>query len=86
MLLEAVSKHFLWHSEYPFQENDIALRAYISKALKKLLVPIYKEQYWVLQKCDDIMAFMMCRKQLHREVHTAGDLLDPVQQEISSYL
>ena len=45
LLLEAVTKHFLWHSEYPFQENDLELRAYISKALKKPTVSINKEPH-----------------------------------------
>ena len=32
------------------------------------------------------MVFMMCRTQLDREVHTAVDLSDLVQQRIGSYL
>ena len=48
LLLEAVTKHFLWHSKYTFQENDLELRAYISKALRKPMFPINKEPYWVL--------------------------------------
>ena len=31
------------------------------------------------------MAFMMCGMHLDSEVHTAGDLSDPVQQGIGSY-
>ena len=86
LLLEAVTKHCLWHSEYPFQENDLELRAYISKALRKPMVPINKKLYWVLQKWNDIMAFVMYGMHLDREVHAAGDLSDPVQQGIGSYL
>ena len=84
LLLEAVTTHFLWHSEYPFQEKDLELRSYISKALMKPTDPIDKEPHWVLQNWDDIMAFMMCRRYLDREVHTGGDLWDPVQQGIGS--
>ena len=83
--LEAVTKHFIWHSEYAFQEKDLQLRAYISKALRKPMLPIYKEAHWVLQNWDNIMAFMMCGTHLDREVHAAGDLSDPVQQGIGSY-
>ena len=79
LLLEAVIKDFLWYSEYPFQENDLELRAEISKGLKKPTVPINKEPHWVLQKWDDIIVFMMCRTHLDREVHTVGDSLDLVQ-------
>ena len=78
LLLEAVTKHFLWHSEYPFQENDLELRAYISKALRKPTVPINKKPHWVLQNWDDIMAFMIGGTHLDREVHTVGDLSDLV--------
>ena len=84
-LLEAVTKHFLWHSEYPFQENDLELRAYISKGLKKLTFPIYKKPHWVLQNWDNMMAFMMCGMHLDREIHTAGELWDVVHQRIGSY-
>ena len=76
LVLEAVIKHFLCHSEYTFQEIDLELRTYISKVLRQPTVPISKEPHWVLQNWDDIMAFMMCRKSLDREVHTAGDLSD----------
>ena len=31
------------------------------------------------------MGFMMYRTHLDREVHTAGDILDPVQQGIGSF-
>ena len=43
LLLEAVTNDFLWHSEYPFQEKDLELSAYISKALRKPMVPINTE-------------------------------------------
>ena len=78
LLFEPTTKHFLWHSDYPLQKNDLELRLCISKALKKPMVPINTEQYWVLQNGDDIIAFMMCRTHLDREVHTAGDFSDPV--------
>ena len=45
LLLEALTKHFLWHSEYPFQERDLELRIYIRKALRKPTVPIKKEAH-----------------------------------------
>ena len=32
------------------------------------------------------MAFIICGMHLDREVHTTGDLSDPVQQGIGSYL
>ena len=32
------------------------------------------------------MAFMVCRTHLNRELNTTGDILDPVQQGIGSYL
>ena len=80
LVLEAVTKHFLWHSKYTSQENDLELKAYISKALRKPTAPINKKPHWVLQNWDDIMAFMMCEMHLYREVHTAGDLSDLVQQ------
>ena len=84
LLLEAVTKHFLWSQEYLLQENDLELRAYISKVLEKSTVPINKEPHWVLQNWDHIIAFMMCQTHLDREVHTAGDLSDLVQQGIGS--
>ena len=58
----------------------------MSKSLRKLMVPIKKEPHWVLQKWDYIMAFVMCETNLDREVHTAADLSDAVQQGIGSYL
>ena len=85
MLLEAVTKHVLVHSEYPFRENNLELRAYINKGLKKQLVTIHKELHWVLQNWNDIMAFMMCGTHLDREVYTAGDLWDPVPNRIGRY-
>ena len=45
LLLEAVTKHVLWHSEYAFQEKDLELRAYISKALRKPAVFINMEPH-----------------------------------------
>ena len=45
LLLAAVTKHFLLHSEYTFQKSDLELRTYISKALKILTVPINKEPH-----------------------------------------
>ena len=54
LLLEAVIKHFLWHSEYRLPENDLELRAYINKPFMKPTVPINKEPHWVLQNWDDI--------------------------------
>ena len=61
------------------------MKAYISKVLRKPTVPINKEPYWVLQNWDAIMAFMICGTHLDREVHTAGDLSDLVQQGIGRY-
>ena len=86
LLLAVVTKHFLWHSEYPVQKNNLELRAYIIKALRKPMVLINKELHWVLQNWKDIIAFMMSGTHLDREVHTAEDLWDPVQQGIGSYL
>ena len=85
LLLEALTKHFLWHAEYPFHEKDLELGAYISKALRKPTVAINKEPHWVLQNWNNIIACMMCGTHLDREVHAAGDLSDPVQQGIGSY-
>ena len=48
LLLEAITKYFLCHSEYPFQENDFELRPYLSKALRKPTFSINKEPQWVL--------------------------------------
>ena len=85
LLLEAVTKYFLWHSEYRFQQNNLELRAHISKKLRKPTVPINKELHWVLQNWYNIMEFTMCGTHLDKEVHTAWDRLDPVQQRIGSY-
>ena len=85
LLLETVTKHLLWHSEYPSQDNDFELRAYISKGFKKPTVPINKELHWELKNWDDIMAFMIYRMHLDRGVHTVEDLSDLVQQGIGSY-
>ena len=76
--LETVTKHFLRESEYAFQENNLELKAYISNALRKLMVSSNTEPHCVLQNWDDIMVLMMCRMHLDREVHSAGDLSDPV--------
>ena len=85
MLLEVVINHFLWHSEHALQENDLELRVKISKELQKPMVSINKEPYQVLQNWDEIIGFMMCRTHSDREVHSAGDLSDPVQLGIGSY-
>ena len=74
LLLEGASKHFLWQSEYPLLEKDLKLKAYISTAVKKPTLPINNEVHSVLQNWDNIIAFMMCRMHLYREVHAAGDL------------
>ena len=74
LLLVVVTKHVSWHSECAFQEKDLELRAYISKAVRKPRVLINKETDWVLQNFDGIMAFKMYGMHLDREVHTAGDL------------
>ena len=84
LVLEAITKHFLQHSEYLFQEFDLEARAYIRKALKKPTVLINREPYWVLQNWHDIMTFMMCGQNLDKEVHTTEDLSDLVQQRIGS--
>ena len=44
-LLEAVTKHLLWNSEYLFLENILDLRAYINKAGKTPTVAINKEPH-----------------------------------------
>ena len=85
LLLEALTKYFLYYSEYLFQEHDLELRAYISIAGKKPMVTINKEPQLVLQNWGDILAFMMHGTHLDREVHAAGDLSDLVQQGIGSY-
>ena len=59
LLLEAVTKHFSWHSGYQFQEKDLELSVYIRKELKKQMVPIRKELHCILPNWDDIMVFMM---------------------------
>ena len=82
---EAVSKQFLWHSKYPFQQNDLEFRACISRALKKPPVQINKEPHWGLQNEDDAIGYMMCGMHLHRDVHTAGGLSDPVPKGIVDY-
>ena len=82
--LEVVTKYYLWHSLYSFQENDLELSTYINKELRKPTIPINQEPHWVLQNWDDIMGFMMCGTHLDREVHPAGDVLNLVQQGIGS--
>ena len=59
LLLTGVTEHFLWHSEYPFQESDLDLQSYISKVFKKALYAIHKELYWVFQNWHGKMAYMM---------------------------
>ena len=85
LLLEAVTKQFLWHSGYLFYQNNLELIVYMSKVLRKPMVLINKEPHWALQNWNDIMASMRCGTYLDREVHTAGDLSDGVQQGIGSY-
>ena len=60
------------------------LRAYIGKALKKPIVSINKQPHWRLQNWDDIMAFMMYRIHLDKEVHAVADLSDPVQSDLAA--
>ena len=84
LLLEAVTKH-LWHSESSLEDNDLQLKAYIRKALRKPTIHINKAPYCVLHHWDDIMAFMMHGTHLDKEVHTAEDLSNLVQQGFGNY-
>lgn len=43
VLLDVVKKHFLLHLEYLYQKNDVELRTYIKKVLKKPFIPNHKE-------------------------------------------
>ena len=83
--MEGLTKHFSWHAEFAFQENDSELRTCISEAVKKPTVSINKEPRCVVQNWDKIMAFITCETNVYRELHTAGDLSDPVQQGNYSY-
>ena len=70
----------------PIPRTGFGIKDIHQQGSKKPSVPVNKEPHWVLQNWDDIMACMICRTYLEREVHSAGDLLDLVQKGIGSYL
>ena len=85
LLLVAITKHFLQHAEYLFQEINLELRACLSKTLKKPLGLICKKAQQVLQKWDDRMTLMTWRIHLYGKVHTTEDLSDLIPKGIGSY-
>jgi len=60
LLLEATTKHYLWHTTIPFESNDLELTTVLAEPLKAHKIPHLTELHWVLKEWDDIMSFMLC--------------------------
>jgi len=64
LLLEATTKHYLWHTTIPFESKDLELTTVLAERLKRPNIPQLTEPHWVLKEWDDIMSFMLCGQHL----------------------
>jgi len=48
LLLEATTKHNLWHTTIPFESNDLELTTVLAETLKRPKIPQLTELHWVL--------------------------------------
>ena len=62
------------------------MSAYMSQVFKKQLLTICKELHSIVQNWYDLMAFIMYRLGMGREIYCAGDLSKLVSQRINSYV
>jgi len=75
-LLEATTKHYLWHTTIPFESKDLELTTVLAERLKRPKIPQLTEPHWVLKEWDDIMSFMLCGQHLLLPV-VPGQFEDP---------
>jgi len=59
LLLEATTKHYLWHTTMLFESQDLELTTVLAERLKRPKIPQLTEPQWVLKEWDDIMSFML---------------------------
>jgi len=64
LLLEATTKHYLWHTTIPFESKDLELTTVLAERPKRPKIPQLTEPHWVLKEWDDIMSFMLCSQHL----------------------
>jgi len=76
LLLEATTKHYLWHTTIPFESKDLELTTVLAECLKRPKIPQLTEPHWVLKEWDDIMSFMLCGQHLLLPV-VPGQFEDP---------
>jgi len=76
MLLEATTKHYLWHTTIPFKSKDLELTTVLAERLKSPKIPQLTEPHWVMKEWDDIMSFMLCGQHILLPV-IPGQLEDP---------
>jgi len=76
LLLEATTKHYLWHTTIPFESKDLELTTGLAERLKLPKIAQLTEPHWVLKEWDDIMSFMLCGQHLLLPV-VQGQFEDP---------
>jgi len=76
LLLEATTKHYLWHTTIPFESKDLELTTVLAERLKRPKIPQLIEPHWVLKEWDDIMSVMLCGEHLLLPV-VPGQFQDP---------
>jgi len=76
LLLEATTKHYLWHTTIPSESNHLEPTTVLAERLKRPKIPQLTEPHWVLKEWDDIMSFMLCSQHLLLPV-IPGQFEDP---------
>jgi len=76
LLLEAVTKHFLWNMAIPFENKDLVLTTVLNECLQRAKISQLTEPHWVLKEWDDIVSFMLCGQHLVLPI-IAGQFEDP---------
>jgi len=64
LLLEAITKHYLWNTTILFESKDLKLTTVLMEGLKRPKIPKFTEPHLVLREWDDIMSFMLCGQHL----------------------
>jgi len=76
LLLEATTKHYLWHTTIAWVCKDLELTTVLAERLKRPKIPQVTEPHWVLKEWDDIQSFMRCGQHLLLPV-VPGQFEDP---------
>ena len=76
LLLEPITKHYLWNTTIPFESKDLELTTVLKERLKQRKVHQLTEPHCVLREWGNIMSFMLCGQHLLLPV-VQGQFEDP---------